>query len=202
MGMVMSIKKMIGLAPKEKYPTPEEIRKEKMRLSILEENHIQDIRRYKVQWKKMHNDGFERDIYEKRALARKMNRIETDIAKSDIELSKIDIALKALEKIEMILNKGQQIFKGEFWVKVQKNMSFDKLIDMVTEEKASEKEILTQMARIANISESSVLDAINQLDDTDLDELWPSIPRGEVELDDVLKKKVDAKIKGFEISAI
>jgi len=201
MGMITSVKEMLGLASKKEYPTPAEIRKEQMKLNILEEKHIQDIRRYKRQWKKLYTEGFDKDIYEKKALARKMDRIETLIAKSDIELSKIDIALKTLQKIESVLDKGQQIFKGGLWDRIQNTISFNELAEKIAEEKSSEREILSQMAEIANISEASVLDAINQIEETDLEALWPSIPRGEEELEDVLKKNVAAKVKSREISA-
>jgi len=130
-----------------------------------------------------------------------MDRIETLIAKSDIELSKIDIALKTLQKIESVLDKGQQIFKGGLWDRIQNTISFNELAEKIAEEKSSEREILSQMAEIANISEASVLDAINQIEETDLEALWPSIPRGEEELEDVLKKNVAAKVKSREISA-
>ena len=57
---------------------------------MKEEQAIPELRRLKDMWKKLYEEGKEKDKYERRALLRQMNRIEGDIAKKDLELAKID----------------------------------------------------------------------------------------------------------------
>ena len=42
---------------------------------------IPELRRLKDKWKKLYEEGKDKDKYERRALLRQMNRIEGDIAK-------------------------------------------------------------------------------------------------------------------------
>jgi len=48
---------------------------------MKEEQAIPEFRRLKDKWKKLYEEGKDKDKYERRALLRQMNRIEGDIAK-------------------------------------------------------------------------------------------------------------------------
>ena len=57
---------------------------------------------------------------------------------------------------------------------------------------------MTKVGEIANISDKHVLDAIDQLPDVDVDEVWGKEIETE-ELDVILDKKIEAQKKSLEI---
>ena len=196
MGIVESLKGTLGFGPK--LPKVEEVQKERMRLSMKEEQAIRELRKQKEKWKKLYEEGKDKDKYERRALLRQMNRIEGEIAKKDLELAKIDLGIRSVDKMDSILSKGKEIFKGEFWTKIEGTLTSEKLMDIMVEENFNEKRILTKVGEIANISDKHVLDAIDQLPDVDVDEVWGKEIETE-ELDVILDKKIEAQKKSLEI---
>ena len=196
MGIVESLKGTLGFGPK--LPKVEEVQKERMRLSMKEEQAIRELRKQKEKWKKLYEEGKDKDKYERRALLRQMNRIEGEIAKKDLELAKIDLGIRSVDKMDSILSKGKEIFKGEFWTKIEGTLTSEKLMDIMVEENFNEKRILTKVGEIANISDKHVLDAIDQLPDVEVDEVWGKDIETE-ELDVILDKKIEAQKKSLEI---
>jgi hypothetical protein len=196
MGIVESLKGTLGFGPK--LPKVVEVQKERMRLSMKEEQAIRELRKQKEKWKKLYEEGKDKDKYERRALLRQMNRIEGEIAKKDLELAKIDLGIRSVDKMDSILSKGKEIFKGEFWTKIEGTLTSEKLMDIMVEENFNEKRILTKVGEIANISDKHVLDAIDQLPDVDVDEVWGKDIETE-ELDVILDKKIEAQKKSLEI---
>ena len=188
------MKGTLGFGPK--LPKVEEVQKERMRLSMKEEQAIRDLRKQKEKWKKLYEEGKDKDKYERRALLRQMNRIEGEIAKKDLELAKIDLGIRSVDKMDSILSKGKEIFKGE--TKIEGTLTSEKLMDIMVEENFNEKRILTKVGEIANISDKHVLDAIDQLPDVDVDEVWGKDIETE-ELDVILDKKIEAQKKSLEI---
>jgi len=87
-----------------------------------------------------------------------MNRIEGEIAKKDMELAKIDLGIRALDKMNSILSKGREIFKSEFWNKIEGTLTSEKLMDIMVEENFNEKRVLAKLGEIAKISDKHVLD--------------------------------------------
>jgi len=73
MGMLESLKETLGFGAR--IPKVEEVQKERMRLSMKEEQAIPELRRLKEKWKKLYEEGKDKDKYERRALLRQMNRI-------------------------------------------------------------------------------------------------------------------------------
>ena len=196
MGIVESLKGTLGFGPK--LPKVEEVQKERMRLSMKEEQAIRELRKQKEKWKKLYEEGKDKDKYERRALLRQMNRIEGEIAKEDLELAKIDLGIRSVDKMDSILSKGKEIFKGEFWTKIEGTLTSEKLMDIMVEENFNEKRILLKVGEIANISDKHVLDAIDQLPDVEVDEVWGKEIETE-ELDVILDKKIEAQKKSLEI---
>ncbi|MBK5190390.1 MAG: hypothetical protein JJE19_02705, partial [Methanosarcinales archaeon] len=98
---------------------------------MKEEQAIPALRRLKDKWKKLYEEGKDKDKYERRALLRQMNRIEGDIAKKDLELAKIDLGIRSVDKMDSILSKGKEIFKGEFWNKIEGTLTSEKLMDIM-----------------------------------------------------------------------
>jgi hypothetical protein len=196
MGIVESLKGTLGFGPR--VPKVEEVQKERMRLSMKEEQAIPELRRLKDKWKKLYEEGKKKDRYEQRALLRQMKRIEGDIAKKDLELAKVDLGIRSLDKMESILSKGKEIFKGEFWNKIEGTLTSEKLMDIMVEENFNEKRVLTKLGEIANISDKHVLDAIDQLPDEEVEEVWGKEIET-AELDGILDKKIEAQKKSLEI---
>lgn len=196
MGIVESLKGTLGFGPK--LPKVEEVQKERMQLSMKEEQAIRELRKQKEKWKKLYEEGKDKDKYERRALLRQMNRIEGEIAKKDLELAKIDLGIRSVDKMDSILSKGKEIFKGEFWTKIEGTLTSEKLMDIMVEENFNEKRILTKVGEIANISDTHVLDAIDQLPDDDVEAVWGKEIETE-ELDVILDKKIEAQKKSLEI---
>jgi hypothetical protein len=196
MGIVESLKGTLGFGPK--IPKVEEVQKERMRLSMKEEQAIRELRKQKEKWKKLYEEGKDKDKYERRALLRQMNRIEGEIAKKDLELAKIDLGIRSVDKMDSILSKGKEIFKGEFWTKIEGTLTSEKLMDIMVQENFNEKRVLTKVGEIANISDKHVLDAIDQLPDVEVDEVWGKEIETE-ELDVILDKKIEAQKKSLEI---
>lgn len=196
MGLLESLKGTLGFGAK--LPKVEEVQKERMRLSMKEEQAIPELRKLKDKWKKLYEEGKDKDKYERRALLRQMNRIEGDIAKKDLELAKIDLGIRSVDKMDSILSKGKEIFKGEFWNKIEGTLTSEKLMDLMVEENFNEKRVLTKLGEIAKISDKHVLDAIDQLPDEELDAVWGKEIETE-ELDEILDKKIEAQKKSLEI---
>ena len=196
MGIVESLKGTLGFG--QKIPKVEEVQKERMRLSMKEEQAIPELRRLKDKWKKLYEEGKKKDRYEQRALLRQMKRIEGDIAKKDLELAKVDLGIRSLDKMESILSKGKEIFKGEFWNKIEGTLTSEKLMDIMVEENFNEKRVLTKLGEIANISDKHVLDAIDQLPDEEVEEVWGKEIET-AELEGILDKKIEAQKKSLEI---
>ena len=196
MGLVESLKETFGFGAK--VPKVEEVQKERMRLSMKEEQAIPELRKLKGKWKKLYEEGKEKDKYEQRALLRQMNRIEGEIAAKDLELAKIDLGIRALDKMNSILSKGKEIFKGEFWNKIEGTLTSEKLMDIMVEENFNEKRVLMKLGDIAKISDKHVLDAIDQLPDEEVEAVWgKEIETGE--LDEILDKKIEDKKRSLEI---
>ena len=168
------------------------------RLSMKEEQAIPELRRLKDKWKKLYEEGKEKDKYERRALPRQMNRIEGDIAKKDLELAKIDLGIRSVDKMDSILSKGKEIFKGEFWNKIEGTLTSEKLMDIMVVENSNEKRVLTKVGEIAKVSDKHVLDAIDRLPDEDVEAVWGKAIETE-ELDEILDKKIEAQKKSLEI---
>lgn len=196
MGMLESLKETLGFGAR--IPKVEEVQKERMRLSMKEEQAIPELRRLKEKWKKLYEEGKDKDKYERRALLRQMNRIEGEIATKDLELAKIDLGIRALDKMNSILSKGREIFKGEFWNKIEGTLTSEKLMDIMVEENFNEKRVLTKLGEIAKISDKHVLDAIDQLPDEEIEEVWGKEIETE-ELDEILDKKIEEKKRSLEI---
>ncbi len=196
MGMLESLKETLGFGAR--IPKVEEVQKERMRLSMKEEQAIPELRRLKEKWKKLYEEGKDKDKYERRALLRQMNRIEGEIAKKDMELAKIDLGIRALDKMNSILSKGREIFKSEFWNKIEGTLTSEKLMDIMVEENFNEKRVLAKLGEIAKISDKHVLDAIDQLPDEEIEEVWGKEIETE-ELDEILDKKIEEKKRSLEI---
>ena len=196
MGMLESLKETLGFGAR--IPKVEEVQKERMRLSMKEEQAIPELRRLKEKWKKLYEEGKDKDKYERRALLRQMNRIESEIAAKDLELAKIDLGIRALDKMNSILSKGREIFKGEFWNKIEGTLTSEKLMDIMVEENFNEKRVLAKLGEIAKISDKHVLDAIDQLPDEEIEEVWGKEIETE-ELDEILDKKIEEKKRSLEI---
>jgi hypothetical protein len=160
MGIVESLKETFGFGAK--IPKVEELEKERMRLSMKEEQAIPELRKLKDNWKKLHEEGKDKDRYERRALLRQMNRIEGNIAAKDLELAKIDLGIRSLDKMNSILSKGREVFKGDFWNKIEGTLTSEKLMDIMVEENFNEKQVLKRLSDIGKISDKHVLDAIDQ----------------------------------------
>ena len=196
MGIVESLKETLGFGAK--VPKVEEVEKERMRLSMKEEQAIPGLRKLKDTWKKLYEEGKEKDRYEQRALLRQMNRIEGEIAAKDLELAKIDLGIRALDKMNSILSKGKEIFKGEFWNKIEGTLTSERLMDIMVEENFNEKRVLTKLGEVARISDKHVLDAIDQLPDEDVESVWGKEIETK-ELDEVLDRKIEDKKRSLEI---
>jgi len=196
MGMLESLKETLGFGAR--IPKVEEVQKERMRLSMKEEQAIPELRRLKEKWKKLYEEGKDKDKYERRALLRQMNRIESEIAAKDLELAKIDLGIRALDKMNSILSKGKEIFKDEFWNKIEGTLTSEKLMDIMVEENFNEKWVLTKLGEIAKISDKHVLDAIDQLPDDEVEAVWGKEIETE-ELDEILDKKIEEKKRSLEI---
>ena len=196
MGMLESLKETLGFGAR--IPKVEEVQKERMRLSMKEEQAIPELRRLKEKWKKLYEEGKDKDKYERRALLRQMNRIESEIATKDLELAKIDLGIRALDKMNSILSKGKEIFKDEFWNKIEGTLTSEKLMDIMVEENFNEKWVLTKLGEIAKISDKHVLDAIDQLPDDEVEAVWGKEIETE-ELDEILDKKIEEKKRSLEI---
>ena len=196
MGMLESLKQTLGFGAR--IPKVEEVQKERMRLSMKEEQAIPELRRLKEKWKKLYEEGKDKDKYERRALLRQMNRIEGEIATKDLELAKIDLGIRALDKMVSILSKGREIFRGEFWNKIEGTLTSEKLMDIMVEENFNEKRVLTKLGEIAKISDKHVLDAIDQLPDDEVEAVWGKEIETE-ELDEILDKKIEEKKRSLEI---
>ena len=196
MGIVESLKETLGFGAK--VPKVEEVQKERMRLSMKEEQAIPELRKSKEKWKKLYEEGKEKDRYERRALLRQMNRIEGEIAAKDLELAKIDLGIRALDKMNSILSKGKEIFKGEFWNKIEGTLTSEKLMDIMVEENFNEKRVLKRLSDIGKISDKHVLDAIDQLPDEEVEAVWGKEIETE-ELDEILDKKIEEKKRSLEI---
>lgn len=196
MGMLESLKETLGFGAR--IPKVEEVQKERMRLSMKEEQAIPELRRLKEKWKKLYEEGKDKDKYERRALLRQMNRIESEIATKDLELAKIDLGIRALDKMNSILSKGREIFKGEFWNKIEGTLTSEKLMDIMVEENFNEKRVLTKLGEIAKISDKHVLDAIDQLPDDEVEAVWGKEIETK-ELDEILDQKIEDKKRSLEI---
>lgn len=196
MGMLESLKETLGFGAK--VPKVEEVQKERMRLSMKEEQAIPELRKLKDKWKKLYEDGKDKDRYERRALLRQMNRIEGEIATKDLELAKIDLGIRALDKMNSILSKGKEIFKGEFWNKIEGTLTSEKLMDIMVEENFNEKQVLKRLGDVAKISDKHVLDAIDQLPDEEIEAVWGKEIETN-ELDEILDKKIEEKKRSLEI---
>jgi hypothetical protein len=196
MGIVESLKETLGFGPK--IPKVEEVEKERMRLSMKEEQAIPELRRLKEKWKKLYEEGKDKDRYERRALLRQMNRIEGEIAAKDLELAKIDLGIRAMDKMNSILSKGKEIFKGEFWHKIEGTLTSVKLMDIMVEENFNEKQVLRRLGEIAKISDKHVLDAIDQLPDEEVEAVWGKEIETK-ELDEILDRKIEEKKRSLEI---
>ena len=196
MGIVESLKGTFGFGTK--VPKVEEVQKERMRLSMKEEQAIPELRKLKDKWKKLYDEGKDKDRYERRALLRQMNRIEGEIATKDLELAKVDLGIRALDKMNSILSKGKEIFKGEFWNKIEGTLTSEKLMDIMVAENFNEKRVLTKIGEVAKISDKHVLDAIDQLPDEELDAVWGKEIETE-ELDEILDQKIEEKKRSLEI---
>ena len=196
MGIVESLKGTLGFGAR--VPKVEEVEKERMRLSMKEEQAIPELRKSKEKWKKLYEEGKDKDRYERRALLRQMNRIEGEIATKDLELAKVDLGIRALDKMNSILSKGKEIFKGEFWNKIEGTLTSEKLMDIMVAENFNEKRVLTKISEVAKISDKHVLDAIDQLPDEELDAVWGKEIETE-ELDVILDKKIEEKKRSLEI---
>ena len=196
MGIVESLKGTLGFGAK--VPKVEEVEKERMRLSMKEEQAIPELRKSKDKWKKLYEEGKDKDRYERRALLRQMNRIEGEIATKDLELAKVDLGIRALDKMNSILSKGKEIFKGEFWNKIEGTLTSEKLMDIMVEENFNEKQVLTKIGEVAKISDKHVLDAIDQLPDEELDAVWGKEIETK-ELDEILDQKIEEKKRSLEI---
>lgn len=201
MGIVESLKGTVGLGPK--LPKQEELQKERMRLSIMEERGISEIRRLKDKWKKIYKEGGNKDKYEQRALLRQMRRIEGDITKTDLELTKMDLGMRSLDKMGSILSKGKEIFRGEFWRKIEGTLTSDKLMDIMVGANFNEKQALTKLAQIANINDKQILDVIEQVPDEEVGEVWGNeriVEPGE--LDKILDKNIEARKRSLEVEGL
>ena len=196
MGMLESLKETLGFGAR--IPKVEEVQKERMRLSMKEEQAIPELRRLKEKWKKLYEEGKDKDKYERRALLRQMNRIEGEIATKDLELAKIDLGIRALDKMNSILSKGREIFRGEFWNKIEGTLTSEKLMDIMVEENFNEKRVLTKLGEIAKISDKHVLDAIDQLPDEEVEAVWGKEIETK-ELDEILDQKIEDKKRSLEI---
>ncbi len=160
MGRLESLKETFGFGAK--LPSEEEIEKERMRLSMKEEQAIAEQRRSKEKWKKLYEEGKDKDKYERRALLRQMNRIEGEIATKDLELAKVDLGIRVLDKMDSILSKGKEIFKGEFWNKIEGTLTSEKLMDIMVAENFNKKRVLKKLSDIANINDKHVQDATSK----------------------------------------
>jgi len=196
MGLLESLKETLGFGAK--VPKVEEVEKERMRLSMKEEQAIPELRKSKDKWKKLYEEGKDKDRYERRALLRQMNRIEGEIAAKDLELAKVDLGIRALDKMNSILSKGKEIFKGEFWNKIEGTLTSEKLMDIMVEENFNEKRVLTKIGEIAKISDKHVLDAIDQLPDEEVEAVWGKEIETK-ELDEILDRKIEEKKRSLEI---
>jgi len=196
MGIVESLKGTLGFGAK--VPKVEEVQKERMRLSMKEEQAIPELRKSKDKWKKLYEEGKDKDRYERRALLRQMNRIEGEIATKDLELAKVDLGIRALDKMNSILSKGKEIFKGEFWNKIEGTLTSEKLMDIMVAENFNEKRVLTKIGEIAKISDKHVLDAIDQLPDEEVEAVWGKEIETK-ELDEILDQKIEDKKRSLEI---
>ena len=196
MGMLESLKQTLGFGAR--IPKVEEVQKERMRLNMKEEQAIPELRKLKDKWKKLYEEGKNKDKYERRALLRQMNRIEGEIAKKDMELAKIDLGIRALDKMNSILSKGREIFKSEFWNKIEGTLTSEKLMDIMVEENFNEKRVLAKLGEIAKISDKHVLDAIDQLPDEEVEAVWGKEIETK-ELDEILDQKIEDKKRSLEI---
>ncbi|RZB29439.1 MAG: hypothetical protein AEth_01167 [Candidatus Argoarchaeum ethanivorans] len=196
MGIVESLKETLGFGLK--IPKVEEIQKERMRLSIKEDQTIPELRKLKNKWKNLYKEGENKDRYEQRALLRQMNRTEGDIATKDLELAKMDLGIRALDKMNPILSKGKEIFKGEFWDKIEGTLTSEKLMDIMVDENFNEGKVLKRLSEVAKISDKHILDAIDQLPDKEIEAVWGTKIETE-ELDEILDKKIEDKKRSLEI---
>ncbi|MDI6885567.1 MAG: hypothetical protein QMD22_04320 [archaeon] len=199
MGLLESLKETLGFGAK--VPRVEEVQKERMRLSMKEEQAIPELRKLKDKWKKLYEEGKEKDRYERRALLRQMNRIEGEIAAKDLELAKVDLGIRALDKMNSILSKGKEIFKGEFWHKIEGTLTSEKLMDIMVEENFNEKQVLKRLGEVAKISDKHVLDAIDQLPDEEIEAVWGKEIETK-ELDEILDRKIEEKKRSLEIERV
>ena len=115
-----------------------------------------------------------------------------------MELAKIDLGIRSVDKMDSILSKGKEIFKGEFWNKIEGTLTSEKLMDIMVEENFNEKRVLTKVGEIAKVSDKHVLDAIDQLPDEDVEAVWGKAIETE-EDDEILDKKIEAQKKSLEI---
>lgn len=65
MGIVESLEGTLGFGPK--LPKVEEVQKERMQLSMKEEQAIRELRKQKEKWKKLYEEGKDKDKYERRS---------------------------------------------------------------------------------------------------------------------------------------
>jgi len=196
MGMIEGLKKTLGRGPK--LPTPEDVQKERLRLSIMEDQAMPELRKLKDRWKKLYEEGKGKDKYAQRALLRQMNRIEGEIAAKDMELAKIDLGIRAVDKMNSILSKGKEIFKGEFWSTIEGTLTSEKMMDIMIEENFDEKQVLKRLGDIANIGDRHVMEAIDQLPDEEVSLVWGD----EIEtkdLDEILERKIAEKKTTMEV---
>ena len=196
MGMIDGLKKTLGLGPK--LPTLEDVQKEKLRLRIVGDKTISELRKSKSQWKRLYEEGEGKDKYDRRALLHQMNHLEGEIATKDMEFAKIYLGIRALDKMNSILSKGKEIFKGEFWSTIEGTLTSEKLMDIMVEENFNEKQVLKRLGDVANISDRHVMEAIDQLPDEEVSMIWGD----EIEtkdLDEILDRKIEEKKTILEV---
>jgi hypothetical protein len=71
-------------------------------------------------------------------------------------------------------------------------------MDIMVDENFNEKRVLAKLGEIGNISDKHVLDAIDQLPDEEVEEVWGREIATE-ELDEILDTKIEGKKRSLEI---
>jgi len=107
-----------------------------------------------------------------------LEKLEDKEIKIVHELSKLDVGVKVLEILEFIIRKG--IFRG-YWGVIEKNIPYDRLIEIVVSNGLNVKKICMDIYNEANIDNEEILKNIEKLpddskkyesiEDTDLDKL-------------------------------
>lgn len=176
----------------------QDIKAEQRMLEIQERKLETEKEEYEKQSNELFQKAIGRSESEKRTMALKVNNLRRRVMDINTDLDKIYLGQQAMYKLERVIERGRQIFKGPVWDKVFSRISETDLERWLVDKTMDEEAIIAKLEPLAKAGEISPTIRVEDRGVIDILDAMRAVEAGRLETDQAVKNVMKAEEKQKE----